>query len=222
MSTPMNSHENKDNQTDKNQQGTSLYKPHSTYNQRLFNNDTNDDLPQDDNEQLPLFEPLDTKYYHPDTENNPAQETSTTHDMSKQSEAYSTPAPQQEEDLTDYSQYGAPSAPQDTYQNASIDQYPDELINSKGKPSNWPDFLIEENNQKFYGLASLLGGFATSGIIGLAMAIYYLFILDDSIEKDKGAKIMNWIAFITPLIVYTLTFIGFILFMIMGFAVNAI
>lgn len=100
--------------------------------------------------------------------------------------------------------------------------YPQKPLNSKGKATNWPDFLIEDGNQKLYGLGSLIAGFATSGILGIAMAIYYLFILDDAVQKDTVAKTMNWISLIIPIVFYILIFLGFFLFMIMGFVVQFI
>lgn len=101
-------------------------------------------------------------------------------------------------------------------------QNPPKPLNSKGMPSNWPDLLVEENSQRLYGMGSLIAGFTTTGIVGIGMAIYFLFILDDSIEKDRAAKIMNWISLIIPIIFYLLMFLGFLLFMIMGFTMSAI
>ena len=94
--------------------------------------------------------------------------------------------------------------------------YPQKPINSKGLPSNWPDFLIKDSNQRFYGLGSLVAGFATSGIVGIGMSIYYLFILDDSIQKDSLSKVLNWISLIIPVIFYVLIFLGFFLFLLLG------
>lgn len=94
--------------------------------------------------------------------------------------------------------------------------YPQKPLNSKGLPSNWPDFLIKDSSQKLYGLGSLVAGFVTSGIIGIGMAIYYLFILDDSIQKDTLSKVLNWISLIIPVIFYILIFLGFFLFLLLG------
>lgn len=101
-------------------------------------------------------------------------------------------------------------------------QKPLKPLNSKGMPSNWPDLLVEEGNQQLYGVGSLIAGFTTTGIVGIGMAIYFLFILDDSIEKNRAAKIMNWISLIIPIIFYLLMFLGFLLFMIMGFTMSDI
>ena len=75
--------------------------------------------------------------------------------------------------------------------------------------SNWPEFLIEPSSQTIYGLVSLVLSFFVMYIPGAIAAIYYLFILDNSHEKTRAGKIMNWCALILPIIFFILFFIFF-------------
>lgn len=65
--------------------------------------------------------------------------------------------------------------------------------------SNWPDFLKTQGNQLFFAIINLVVSLGTG--IGIILPFYYLFILDDSYEKDKASKVINWVALLLPLIV---------------------
>lgn len=65
--------------------------------------------------------------------------------------------------------------------------------------SNWPEFLKTQGNQLFFAIISLVVSLGTG--IGIILPFYYLFILDDSYEKDKASKVINWVALLLPLIV---------------------
>lgn len=82
-------------------------------------------------------------------------------------------------------------------------------VPNKKQSSNWPEFLIEPSSQTIYGLVSLVLSFFVMYIPGAIAAIYYLFILDNSHEKTRAGKIMNWCALILPIIFFILFFIFF-------------
>lgn len=65
--------------------------------------------------------------------------------------------------------------------------------------SNWPEFLKTQGNQLFFAIISLVVSLGTG--IGIILPFYYLFILDNSYEKDKASKVINWVALLLPLIV---------------------
>ena len=81
-------------------------------------------------------------------------------------------------------------------------------LNSNGTPSNWPQFFLDESNQKFFGACSILLSIATSGFVGILMACYFLFVLDDSYVKNSTAKTLNWIALIVPIVLAVIVFFG--------------
>lgn len=63
--------------------------------------------------------------------------------------------------------------------------------------SNWPEFLKTQGNQLFFAIINLVVSLFTG--IGIILPFYYLFILDDSYEKDKASKVINWVALLLPL-----------------------
>lgn len=65
--------------------------------------------------------------------------------------------------------------------------------------SNWPEFLKTQGNQLFFAIINLVVSLFTG--IGIILPFYYLFILDNSYEKDKASKVINWVALLLPLIV---------------------
>lgn len=91
-------------------------------------------------------------------------------------------------------------------------------LNGKGKETNWPEFLVEASNQQLYGVASLIMSFMTSGVVGLVMAIYYLFILDDAYEKNHVAKTLNWVALLIPVGIVVLALSAGLLFLLISTA----
>ena len=73
--------------------------------------------------------------------------------------------------------------------------------------SNCPKFLIDPANQQLYGFIAISATFVTGGVLGLLMSVYYLFVLNDAVEKDTVAKRLNWIAFWLPLVLIVLALI---------------
>ena len=87
--------------------------------------------------------------------------------------------------------------------------------------SNWPQFLIDSSAQQLYGFLALGIGLVTGGLVGLIMSCYYLFLLDDSVEKDSTAKVLNWISFWIPVGAFLLMLIFFFGILIMGTSLAA-
>lgn len=81
--------------------------------------------------------------------------------------------------------------------------------------SNWPSFLKEKGNQLFFSFVSLMLTLSLGA--GIVLPIYYLFVLDGSVEKDNVSKVINWVAFIVPLVLVFLLFITMIVAAAMGF-----
>lgn len=71
------------------------------------------------------------------------------------------------------------------------------LGSSSHKESNWPEFLKPKQNQLFYAFVSMVVAWTTG--IGLILPAYYLFLLDDKVEKDKASKVIHWVALVVPL-----------------------
>lgn len=89
------------------------------------------------------------------------------------------------------------------------------------KKSNWPKFLVEEQNQIFFGVVSLVLSFIT-GILGLITGAYYLFYLDDTVKKSTAAKYLNIAAFALPLLGGIITVLIFFLFAVIGAGMSSI
>lgn len=89
------------------------------------------------------------------------------------------------------------------------------------KKSNWPKFLVEEQNQIIFGVVSLVLSFVT-GIVGLVTGAYYLFYLDNTVKKSTAAKYLNIAAFALPLLGLAISVIVFILFIGIGAGMSAI
>lgn len=67
-------------------------------------------------------------------------------------------------------------------------------VNSKGRMSNWPSFLIDNTNQNLYTVLTVIATFSTL-LVGLLMSGYYIFGLDDSYNKTGFGKFINWVCF---------------------------
>ena len=89
------------------------------------------------------------------------------------------------------------------------------------KKSNWPSFLVEEQNQIFFGVVSLILSFIT-GFLGLITGIYYLFYLDNTVKKSTAAKYLNIAAIVLPLLGLVITVIIFFLFALIGAGASSI
>lgn len=91
---------------------------------------------------------------------------------------------------------------ENTYQPQVKHQY--EYHKGSSSYSNCPKFLIDPANQQLYGFIAISATFVTGGVLGLLMSVYYLFVLNDAVEKDTVAKRLNWIAFCLPLVIIVL------------------
>ena len=107
------------------------------------------------------------------------------------------------------------------YDNQYAYQYASQHSVPQQKKSNWPQFLIDSSAQQLYGFLALGIGLATGGLVGLIMSCYYLFLLDDSVEKDGTAKVLNWISFWIPVGAFLLMLIFLFGFIIMGTSLAA-
>ena len=107
------------------------------------------------------------------------------------------------------------------YDNQYAYQYASQHSVPQQKKSNWPQFLIDSSAQQLYGFLALGIGLATGGLVGLIMSCYYLFLLDDSVEKDSTAKVLNWISFWIPVGAFLLMLIFLFGFIIMGTSLAA-
>lgn len=74
---------------------------------------------------------------------------------------------------------------------------------------NWPESLVTAEKQKTLGAVSLLLTIFL-GIVGMFPSGYYLYYLDDSVEKDSTAKLLNKFAFFIPIVLTVLIIIFFI------------
>lgn len=87
--------------------------------------------------------------------------------------------------------------------------------------SNWPSFLVEENNQIIFGVVSLVLSFVT-GILGLITGAYYLFYLDKTVKKSSLAKYLNIAAFVLPLLGLIIAVAIFLLFVLLGVGMSSV
>lgn len=83
---------------------------------------------------------------------------------------------------------------------------PSEDTSTSKKDSNWATWLIDRENQRLFTLIALLTTMSSG--IGVGLAAYYLFYLDDSKKKDKASVMMSWasiaICILTLIIVVTM------------------
>lgn len=84
--------------------------------------------------------------------------------------------------------------------------------------SNWPDFLVSKGNQLFFSIAGLVATLTFGA--GIIFPIYYLFILDDSEHKYKASKVINWVAFIVPVVLACIVAITMFVAGLMGATVD--
>lgn len=84
---------------------------------------------------------------------------------------------------------------------------------------NWPESLVPAEKQKTLGIVSLLLTIFL-GFIGMFPSGYYLYYLDNSVEKDDTAKLLNKIAFFIPVVMLAISII-FIIFMFGVFAISS-
>ena len=80
------------------------------------------------------------------------------------------------------------------------------------KLRSWPKFLTSKRAQAFYGMIPvILVIFALP--VGFIMTIYYIFALDNSMERAPIAKFSTWAAFgvsIAALIIGTILYLSFL------------
>ena len=83
---------------------------------------------------------------------------------------------------------------------------PSEDTSASKKDSNWATWLVDKENQRLFTLIALLTTMSSG--IGVGLAAYYLFYLDDSRKKDKASVMMSWasiaICILTLIIVVTM------------------
>lgn len=84
---------------------------------------------------------------------------------------------------------------------------------------NWPESLVPAEKQKTLGIVSLLLTIFL-GFIGMFPSGYYLFYLDNSVEKNDAAKLLNKLAFFIPIVMLALSII-FIVFIFGVFAISS-
>lgn len=102
------------------------------------------------------------------------------------------------------------------YQAATGASSADEGAHGTKDIGNWPESLVPAEKQKTLGIVSLLLTIFL-GFIGMFPSGYYLYYLDDSVEKDSTAKLLNKFAFFIPVVMFVIT----IIFLIFIFGIAA-
>ena len=102
------------------------------------------------------------------------------------------------------------------YQAATGASSADEGAQGTKDIGNWPEFLVPAEKQKTLGIVSLLLTIFL-GFIGMFPSGYYLYYLDNSVEKDSTAKLLNKFAFFIPVVMFVIT----IIFLIFIFGIAA-
>lgn len=114
-------------------------------------------------------------------------------------------SPHQDEIQWDDSDDDTPDAHQEDEDTASRVTSPEDASIDE-KDSNWATWLIDRENQRLFTLIALLTTMSSG--IGVGLAAYYLFYLDDSQKKDKASVMMSWasiaICILTLIIVVTM------------------
>lgn len=80
------------------------------------------------------------------------------------------------------------------------------------KLRSWPKFLTNKRTQAFYGMFSVILVIFVFPV-GFIMSLYYIFTLDDSVERAPIAKFSTWAAFgvsIAALIIGTILYLSFL------------
>lgn len=114
-------------------------------------------------------------------------------------------SPHQEEIQWDDSDMDAPEHHQED-ESLDVGAAPSEDTSTSKKDSNWATWLIDRENQRLFTLIALLTTMSSG--IGVGLAAYYLFYLDDSKKKDKASVMMSWasiaICILTLIIIVTM------------------
>ena len=103
------------------------------------------------------------------------------------------------------------------YQAATGASSADEGAQGTKDIGNWPESLVPAEKQKTLGIVSLLLTLLL-GFIGMFPAGYYLYYLDNSVEKTDAAKILSKFAFFVPVVGFALSIL-YLIFILLVFTI---
>ena len=103
------------------------------------------------------------------------------------------------------------------YQAATGASSADEGAQGTKDIGNWPESLVPAEKQKTLGIVSLLLTLLL-GFIGMFPSGYYLYYLDNSVEKTDAAKILSKFAFFVPVVGFALSIL-YLIFILLVFTI---